>query len=160
MCLEESVAARVFEWRSATVDPPLGRWRRTGGPGFYVVNFASFPDAPEVPWRLRAQERAASKERSKERGQRRVLVQKLLVGVSLHLLVIRKRYVAEIAACAQAFERRRSSQSDLSAPRGNTSFHGRPCPGPACSRARAAGLAGDHSTVGRLILFVHYLQFL
>ena len=121
--------------------PPGGSWPSARGHGACVVKRAP-RGSLAVPWRERETHKLTTKSSEAARAERRLLVQELLSGVALHLVVLRKRYLAGLAAWSHRWLRRRE-RSLLPARAVHRHVRpARPCSGPLCSQARASGLRG------------------
>ncbi len=146
ICSDGSLTTCEYEHLSDELAPPLGRWPSSTGQGACALTYAARGSKPAIPWRQRGQEREAAKAQARQSEERYQRVHKLLAGVVLHLIILRKRYMAALATRARKLSRmppRVTCRAPASSSRPALAKH--PCSGPACSRARAAGLAGGYT---------------
>lgn len=148
--LTSACGDEVVQYRVPRLDshPPFGTWLDSNGFGTCVIMKGSSVSKAPVPWRDRTATSKLVKPGACVRRARLSILHSLLVGVSLHLIVLRKRYLLALSTWARVWAKNHAST--VPHPRSKSALvPRRQCAGVACSRARAAGLPGGF-TVGSL----------
>ena len=133
-----------FVCASSASTPPAGQWACRQGTMSCRVVHAPRELAPLIPWKDRAEARAADKVAAEGRQRQRADCDSTLIGVVMHLVVVRQRYMRALGEWSQRWALRRPLV--VTRPRHRPVLRAvHPCSGPSCVRTRAAGLQGRFS---------------